>query len=77
MQSKALRRIEVPAEIKLDRLPVTLLPALDWTTRPVDVLEGAGIKTLRYLYDFGDAREHAIKTERLTDPEPDVASIPD
>jgi hypothetical protein len=27
-------------------------------------------KTLRYIYDFGDGSEHAIKIERLLDPQP-------
>ena len=38
----------------------------------VDVLEDVGIKTLRYLYDFGDGWEHTIKIERLDDPIPGV-----
>ena len=31
-----------------------------------------GTKTLRYICDFGDGWEHAIKIERLTHPEPDA-----
>ncbi len=103
VEPKVLRRIEVPADIKLDRLHLTLQAALGWTNshlyeirakdvgfgfldpdgsdglldarkaRLIDVLEDAGIKTLRYLYDFGDGWEHTIKIERLTDPEPNVA----
>jgi hypothetical protein len=38
----------------------------------IDVLEDMGVKTLRYLYDFGDGWEHTIKIDRLFDPEPDV-----
>ena len=38
----------------------------------VDVLEDVGVKTLRYLYDFGDGWEHTIKIERLDDPKPGV-----
>jgi hypothetical protein len=57
------------------------LPNPDWPGGPlnarkarlIDVLEDAGTKTLRYLYDFGDGWEHTIKIERLTDPEPNVA----
>ena len=37
-----------------------------------DVIEDAGTKTLRYLYDFGDGWEHTIKIERLTNPQPGV-----
>ena len=32
-----------------------------------------GTMTLRYIYDFGDDREHTIKVERLIDPLPEVA----
>ncbi len=38
----------------------------------IDVLEDVGVKTLRYLYDFGDGWEHTIKIERLDDPIPGV-----
>ena len=34
--------------------------------------EDVGVKTLRYLYDFGDGWEHTIKIERLVDPDPGV-----
>src|ERR1700680_1297086 len=37
--------------------------------RLIEVLEDAGTKTLRYLYDFGDGWEHTIKVERLLDPD--------
>ena len=103
VKPKVLRRIEVPADIRLDRLHLTLQAALGWTNshlyeirakdvrfglpdpdwpdgpldarkaRLIDVLEAAGTKTLRYLYDFGDGWEHTIKIERLADPEPNVA----
>jgi hypothetical protein len=35
-----------------------------------DVVEGMGAETIRYLYDFGDGWDHAIRIERVTDPEP-------
>jgi hypothetical protein len=103
VEPKVLRRIEVPADIKLDRLHLTLqaalgwtnshlfeirardvgwgLPSPDWPDGPldarkatlIDVLEDAGTKTLRYLYDYGDGWEHTIKVERMAPPEADVA----
>ena len=103
VEPKVLRRIEVPADIRLDRLHLTLQAALGWTNShlfeirardvgwgtpspdwpdgPLDarkakligVLEDAGTKTLRYLYDYGDGWEHTIKIERMTAPEPNVA----
>ena len=56
------------------------IPDPDWGGGPldarkaklVDVLEDLGVKTLRYLYDFGDGWEHTIKIERLDDPKPGV-----
>ena len=99
-----LRRVEVPFDIRLDRLHLTIQAAMGWTNshlyelrardvgwstplpdihgggdfldarkaRLDDVLEDIGTKTLRYVYDFGDAWEHTITIERLADPEPGV-----
>jgi hypothetical protein len=58
------------------------LPDPDWPDGPldarkarlIDMLEDAGTKTLRYLYDFGDGWEPTIKVERLASPEPDVVA---
>ncbi len=102
VEPKVLRRIEVPADIKLDRLHLTLQAALGWTNshlfeirardvgwghpspgwpdgpldarkaKLIDVLEDAGTKTLRYLYDYGDGWEHTIKVERMATAEPDA-----
>jgi hypothetical protein len=36
----------------------------------LDVLEETGVKTLKYLYDFGDGWEHTVKIERIVAPEP-------
>jgi hypothetical protein len=41
--------------------------------RLLDVLEDVGVKTLRYIYDFGDGWDHTIKIERITDAMPGVA----
>jgi hypothetical protein len=57
------------------------VPDRDWGHGPldarkarlVDVLEDVGVKTLRYLYDFGDGWEHTIKIERITEAMPGVA----
>ena len=38
--------------------------------RLVDVLEDVGVKTIKYLYDFGDGWEHTVKVERITDAAP-------
>ena len=55
--------------------PIPTGPTDRWTPArrsSLDILEDAGIKTLRYLYDFGDGWEHTIKIERLVDAEPGV-----
>jgi hypothetical protein len=41
--------------------------------RLVDVLEDVGVKSFKYLYDFGDGWEHTIGIERVTDPVPGIA----
>ncbi len=41
--------------------------------RLIDVLEDANVKTIHYLYDFGDSWEHTIKIERIDAAEPDIA----
>jgi hypothetical protein len=38
-----------------------------------DVLEETGVKSLGYLYDFGDGWEHKVRIERIGEPEPGVA----
>jgi hypothetical protein len=40
--------------------------------RLADVMEDVGVKSLKYLYDFGDGWEHTIRVERITDPVPGV-----
>lgn len=102
VEPRVLRRIEVPAGIKLDRLHLTLQAALGWTNSHlfeirasdtgwgipspdwpdgpldarkamlIDVIEDAGTKTLRYIYDYGDCWEHTIEVERMTDAQPGV-----
>lgn len=56
------------------------LPVPGWNDGPQDarkaslltVLADTGVKTLHYLYDFGDGWEHTIKLERVIDPEPNA-----
>jgi hypothetical protein len=42
-------------------------------SRLLDVLEDMGVKTLKYLYDFGDGWGHTVKIERITDALPGVS----
>ena len=39
-------------------------------TRLLDVIEDVGVKTLKYLYDFGDGWVHTVKIERTADAVP-------
>ena len=48
-------------------------PADARKVRLIDVLEDLGVKTLKYLYDFGDGWEHTIKIERIADAVPGLA----
>jgi len=56
------------------------VPDSDWGDGPLDarkatlgdVFESTGIKTLHYIYDFGDYWEHVIKIERFIPAEPGV-----
>ena len=41
--------------------------------RLLDVLEDSGVKSLHYLYDFGDGWEHTIKIERILEPLPGLS----
>jgi hypothetical protein len=93
-----VRRIEVPFNIRLDRLHLVLqaamgwtdshlyeiraggvgwgVPSPDWPDGPLDatqarldrVIKDTGVRTLHYLYDFGDGWDHTIKIERVIDP---------
>ena len=38
--------------------------------RLIDVLEDAGVKTLKYLYDFGNGWEHTVRVRRIADAVP-------
>lgn len=42
-------------------------------SRLLDVLEDMGVKTLKYLYDFGDGWEHTVTIERIADALPGVS----
>jgi hypothetical protein len=39
-------------------------------SRLIDVLEDVGVKTLKYLYDFGDGWEHTVRVEQIADAIP-------
>lgn len=41
--------------------------------RLLDVIEDAGVRSFKYLYDFGDGWEHTVRLERVTDPLPGIA----
>ena len=56
------------------------VPDPDWGDGPLDVrkarladvLEDVGVKTLKYLYDFGDGWEHTVKIQRIADAIPGI-----
>lgn len=94
------RRIEVPYDIRLDRLHLTLqaafgwtnshlweirardigwgIPYPDWPDGPLNakkatlwgIIEDTEVKTLNYLYDFGDGWEHTIRIKPFIDADP-------
>ncbi len=104
VKPRVMRRVEVPLDIRLDRLHLTIQAAMGWTNshlyelcaggtrwstpypeedwagdfldarkaRLDRALEDVGMKTWRYVYDFGDDWEHTIKIERLGDRAPGV-----
>ncbi len=41
--------------------------------RLIDVLEDIGVRSLKYLYDFGDGWEHTLRIERVTAAVPGTA----
>src|SRR5256885_2123905 len=97
------RRIEVPLDIRLDRLHLAIQAAMGWSNvhlyeirvrdvgwsdpdpewgvagpgdasrvRLATLLE-EGVRTLKYVYDFGDGWAHTIKLERIGDADPGIA----
>jgi hypothetical protein len=41
--------------------------------RLIDVVEDVGVRSLKYLYDFGDGWEHTVRIERITEAVPGIA----
>ncbi len=37
-----------------------------------NLIEDVGVRSLKYLYDFGDCWEHTVRVERVTDPLPGI-----
>ena len=100
VEPQVSRILQVPANIRLDRLHLTLQAAMGWTNSHLylfeagqatwglpdadfasedlpankhtlwDVIEDTGIKTINYIYDFGDNWEHKIKIGKFSDPAP-------
>lgn len=94
------RTLQVPINIRLDRLHLTLQAALGWANSHLymfeaggvtwgapdpgfggddlparkttlgEVIEDTGVRSIRYIYDFGDSWEHKIKLGKITDPAP-------
>jgi hypothetical protein len=40
--------------------------------RLADVVQDTGVRSLKYLYDFGDGWEHTVRIERITDAVPGI-----
>jgi hypothetical protein len=40
--------------------------------RLADVVQDTGVRSLKYLYDFGDGWEHTVRIERITDALPGI-----
>lgn len=94
------RTLQVPLNIRLDRLHLTIQEAMGWYNCHLysfmaagaswgvpdpdwggedlpankstlwDVIEDTGVRTLEYVYDFGDNWEHHIKIGKISDPLP-------
>lgn len=40
--------------------------------RLADIVEDTGLRSLKYLYDFGDGWEHTVRIERIADAQPGI-----
>jgi len=94
------RTLQVPENIHLDDLHLTIQAAMGWTnshlymfkaggttwglsdpdldcgdlpanqTTLTELIGDTGVRTINYLYDFGDSWDHKIKVGKITDPVP-------
>ena len=100
VEPAVMRILKVPADIRLDRLHLTIQAAMGWHNCHLyefmaagarwslhdfdfgdevlpankstlgEVIEDTGVKSLHYIYDFGDSWEHQIKIGKFSDPVP-------
>lgn len=98
-----MRQIEVPLNIRLDRLHQVIQATMGWSDSHLyefraggagwgvpdpdgfsngpmpakkatlqELIEDTGVKTIQYIYDFGDDWDHSIRVERVLEATPGV-----
>ncbi|SED43904.1 pRiA4b ORF-3-like protein [Rhizobiales bacterium GAS191] len=106
VEPAVMRRLDVPLDLRLDRLHLVIQAAMGWTNShlyefrdrgigwgipdpdvrgfsadPLDaskatlleVIEDSGVRTVKYLYDFGDGWEHTVEIERIGRADPQAS----